>query len=284
MVTVNSLSGGKTSSYLAVHHPADVEMFAMVCIDDHNAGRWLKRNKKLLQYANDKLERFIPIYGEFKATSEDPIIIQTMMQLEQKIGREITWVRGKSFEKMIADRGALPNQAWRFCTTDLKLIPIFEHCYMRYGEDVKMRLGIRWDEAERAETITNDFKFPFSCNLYGDRRQNWETVEWRNVDYPLIADKVTNYSVNQYWNGQNIIFPDDSNCSNCFWKDYQQLRKNFDNERTAPVMSWALVQEVVKDNTFKKEMSLLETSKIGIQMDFTFGTGAEGCKSGWCRG
>jgi diphthamide synthase (EF-2-diphthine--ammonia ligase) len=34
--TINSLSGGKTSSYLAVHYPADIEVFAVVCIDDHN--------------------------------------------------------------------------------------------------------------------------------------------------------------------------------------------------------------------------------------------------------
>lgn len=283
--TVNSLSGGRTSSYLSVHYPADVEIFSMVCIDDHNAGRWLKSNKKFLQYANDKLERYIPIYGEFKATAEDPIIIKTMMQLEQKIGREIIWVRGKSFEQMILDHGALPNQYWRFCTTDLKLIPIFEYCYLKYGEDVLMRLGIRYDESERAETITNDFKFPFSCNLYGERRQNWKTVEWRNVEYKLIEDKITNYKINQYWNDDSsFVFPKDSNCQHCFWKEYQQLRKNFDNERSKPVMQWAAIQEVIKDNTFKKELSLLKTQKISLQMDFNFGTGAEGCKSGWCRG
>lgn len=29
MKTVNSLSGGKTSSYIAVHYPADIEVFAL---------------------------------------------------------------------------------------------------------------------------------------------------------------------------------------------------------------------------------------------------------------
>ncbi|PAM96814.1 hypothetical protein B4N84_00250, partial [Flavobacterium sp. IR1] len=75
---------------MAVHFPADVEMFSMVCIEDQNAaGGWLKRRKDLMRYANDKLERFAPVFGEFKATAEDPSIIQTMMELEQKIGREI---------------------------------------------------------------------------------------------------------------------------------------------------------------------------------------------------
>jgi len=36
MKTVNSLSGGKTSAYLAAHFPADLDVFALVCIDDHN--------------------------------------------------------------------------------------------------------------------------------------------------------------------------------------------------------------------------------------------------------
>lgn len=282
MKTVNSLSGGKTSSYKAVHYPADVEMFSMVCIENHNAAGWLRRDKKALQYANDKLEKFIPFYGEFRATAEDPIIIYTMMQLEQKIGREITWVRGMSFENMINKTSVLPNQYWRFCTTYLKLIPIFEYCYMNFGNDVLMRLGIRHDEQERAQTINNKFEFPVSCNTYGQKRQNWEEVEWRNVEYPLIVDGVTNYHVNQYWQKKNdVIFPDDSNCQMCFWKDVQQLRKNFD--KNPSIMFWAAIQEYMKDATFKKEMGLIDVKDIGLQLDFNFGTGAENCKSGFCR-
>ena len=285
MKTVNSLSGGHTSSYLAVHYPADVELFSMVCVDDHNVGRWLKYNKDLLRYANEKLERYIPFYGEFKATAEDPVIIQTMMNLEQKIGREIVWVRGDSFETMIKNKKGLPNQQWRFCTTILKLMPIFEYCYTKYGDDILMRLGIRYDEEERANTIDNTFDFPFSCNLHGQRRQNWKKVEWRNVEFPLIKNKVFHKQVHDFWrNNTDVTFADDSNCQMCFWKDFQQLRKNFDNERTKPIMQWAGVTEDIKGATFKKEMSILDTANIGLQQSFVFGTGAEGCKSGWCRG
>lgn len=285
MIKVNSLSGGYTSSYLAMHYPADVELFSLVCIDDHNAGKWLKSNKDLLQYANDKLQNFVPVYGEFRATAEDPIIIKTMMDLEQKLGREIIWVRGKSFEKMIADQTALPNQYWRFCTTFLKLIPIFEYCYPRFGNDVLMRLGIRYDEKERVKTIDTSFDFPISCNLYGQNRQNWETVTWRNLDFPLVNDKILHKDTRDYWNNEkDVVFAEDSNCQFCFWKDYQQIRKNFDNDRSTSVMYWAGITEDIKGSTFKKEMSILDSSKIGLQLDFQFGTGAEGCKSGWCRG
>ena len=34
MKTVNSLSGGKTSSYIAIHYPADYNVFALVHSDD----------------------------------------------------------------------------------------------------------------------------------------------------------------------------------------------------------------------------------------------------------
>lgn len=33
MITINSLSGGKTSSYMAAHYPADYNIFALVRIE-----------------------------------------------------------------------------------------------------------------------------------------------------------------------------------------------------------------------------------------------------------
>jgi hypothetical protein len=34
LTTVNSISGGKSSCYMALHYPADVNLFAVVCIDE----------------------------------------------------------------------------------------------------------------------------------------------------------------------------------------------------------------------------------------------------------
>ena len=33
MLTVNSISGGATSAYMAVHYPADHNIFCLVCAD-----------------------------------------------------------------------------------------------------------------------------------------------------------------------------------------------------------------------------------------------------------
>lgn len=87
MKTVNSLSGGKTSSYIAVHYPADYDVFALCCIDSHNAGRSI--DSKMKQRVNDKLQKYCSHYPEFVATSEDSKILQVMFDLEQMTGREI---------------------------------------------------------------------------------------------------------------------------------------------------------------------------------------------------
>ena len=58
-----------------------------------------------------------------------------------------------------------------------------------------------------------------------------------------------------------------------------QLRKNFDNNKS--VILWAGIQEEIRGNKFKKEISMLEASRIGLQQDFIFGTGS-GCNSGEC--
>ena len=281
MISVNSLSGGKTSSYLAVHHPADLEIFSMVCIEDHNAAGILKRRKDLVLYANEKLERFIPVYGEFKATAEDPMIIQTMMELEQKLGREIVWVRDRSFETLIKEKKYIPNRDARFCTTELKMKPVFEHCYLEIGQEVEMRLGYRFDEMERKHRATEDFKFPYSCNLYGKRRQNHKSIKWRTCSFPLI-DKapVIHPQIQNYWeNNPSVSFSADSNCQFCFWKDPQQKLKNFKNN--SAIMYWGAIQEEIIGSTFAKSMSLLNNSSIGEQIDFVFGTGT-GCSSGMC--
>lgn len=281
--TINSLSGGPTSSYLASNYVADVDIFAMVCIDNHNAAGSLRFNKKWLQYANDKLSRYIPQFGEFRATAEDPIIIQTMIELEQKIGREITWVRGISFDNLIHESNFIPNQIKSFCTTRMKMDPIFEYCYLNFGTDIEMRLGIRYDEPERLSSITDVYKFPVSCNLYGMGRQNHQTIVWRKLSFPLQVDKIMHPHITIYWNSQgDVVFADDTNCQMCFWKPEQQLRKNF--EKNTQTMLWAAVIEDLIGSSFKKENTLLHIKELGLQLDFNFGTGAEGCKSGYCGG
>ncbi len=283
MKTVNSLSGGKTSSYIGVHYPADYDVFALCCIDSHNAGRQIDRQTR--QRVNDRLEKHCPQYGEFVATSEDPKVLTTVFDLEQKIGREIIWLRGDSWETMIAEKKAIPNKGMRFCTTVMKIKPIFEFLYLQGVLPVEMRIGFRYDEMERTEKFSTTFQYATHCEYQEKSNRwihRWKDLEWRVGRFPLIEDKILHYHIKQYWQQhQDIDFPEDSNCLNCYWKPFQQLRKNFDSH--PEIMQWSKIMEDMMERRFKKEHSFHEIQRMGIQEEFVFGTGA-GCQAGFCVG
>jgi len=268
MKTINSLSGGKTSSYLAVHYPADYNVFALVRIDDTKCK---PKDDKLIQMVSDK------IGIDFIATAESDKTLKVIFDLEQILGKQIIWVTGKSFEKVNKEKTGgkgLPNQQWRFCTTEMKLRPIFDWWFKNINQKIKMGIGFRYDEKERAEKFSESFK-----GIVGKRKtQNkWQEIEWREGYFPLIKDKITHYPIYKWALNSGINFPEDSNCVGCFHKQFQQLRKNWDDEPLK--MQWFSDQE--KKHTWKKEMSFKQIKKIGKQLDFIYG-GGSGCQAGFC--
>ena len=54
MITVNSLSGGKTSSYMAVHFPADIELFSLVRTSDLSCKF---KDDSIRKIVEDKIEK-----------------------------------------------------------------------------------------------------------------------------------------------------------------------------------------------------------------------------------
>lgn len=98
MKKVNSLSGGKTSSYIAANYPADYNVFSLVRTDDKNC---LFPDKKIRQIVSDKIGK------EFIGTLEEDAIIYTMLDLEQFIGKKINWVSGITFDEVVKGVGYL---------------------------------------------------------------------------------------------------------------------------------------------------------------------------------
>ena len=92
LITVNGVSGGKTSAYIAKNYPADHNVFALVRTDDKNC---LFPDAKIRQIVSDR------IGTEFIGTLEENAIIYTMLDLEQFIGQKIDWVTGKTFDEII---------------------------------------------------------------------------------------------------------------------------------------------------------------------------------------
>lgn len=282
MLTINSLSGGKTSSYMALHYPADYNLFSLVCIDDV---RCKPKDKSLSIKVNEKFDKYgyIDKYGEFIATAEDDKIILVMLELEQMLGREIIWVRGDSFDVVNKKHNNIvPNMARRYCTTDMKMFPMASFIYEKIMPTYEMmpvfsNVGFRYDEEHRAkkerELVTK--------LIVGKRKtQNkWAEIMWGIANYPLIYDKITHYHIKKFWDSKHLDFQEDSNCIGCFWKDVQQLRKNWDNHTEK--MEWFSDQERKTNYNYKSKITYDAIKNIGLQQDFFFGTGS-GCQAGFC--
>lgn len=259
---------------MSVHYPADYEIFSLVRID---ADYCKPKDESIVKYASEKLGI------DFIATAESDKTLYVMRDLEQLIGREIIWVSGPSFDELIKKRRALPNMMQRFCTSEMKLMPIAEWWLKTIGEKIKMRVGFRYDEKERATRFRTETKLKIGKHSNGNNK--WANFEWREGEFPLIENRITHYPVYQWAKSTDLVFPEDSNCVGCFWKPIQQLRKNWEDEplkmRWFSEMEKANFSKRTKVQKWKNEADYEQIKSIGLQQDFFFGTGS-GCQAGFC--
>ncbi len=89
MKTVTSISGGKTSAYIAANYPSDALVFSLV-----------RTNDKKLLFKDSGVRKMVSdrIGCEFIGTLEYDTIVYTMLDLEQFLGKRIDWVTGLPFE------------------------------------------------------------------------------------------------------------------------------------------------------------------------------------------
>ena len=279
MKTVNSISGGKTSSYLAKHFPADINIFSLVRIDDKD-NLWMKgKDEKIRQIVSDKLGK------EFIGTAEMDEIIYTILDLEQFIGAEITWVTGKSFEEIIKQNyGYLPNKMTRYCTVEMKLKPIFNWLQQNTELPVEMRIGFRPNEISRAETVlkrADENGIEFFNTIIGKRKtQNkWGLVPYRKVTFPLIENNIQKDIIYNYWNDKNIRFAYRNNCVGCV--NRQPLMISHMASKDLDKVKWFEKQETKTGNRFLSDVSFNQILKFGTQSSF-FDDDFNECDSGFC--
>lgn len=105
MISVTSVSGGRTSGYMALHYPTDYNIFSLCRIEDVQCRPW---DKKLIQYVEDKIQM------PFIATIESDLTLYVLIQLEQDLGKDIVWVTGPTYEQVIRNSNTagdyLPNR------------------------------------------------------------------------------------------------------------------------------------------------------------------------------
>ena len=279
MKTVNSLSGGKTSSYIAANYPADYNVFSLVRTDDKKC---MFPDAKIRQQVSDRLGT------EFIGTLEEDTIIYTMLDLEQFIGSKIDWVTGKTFDKSIikTKKGTkfLPNKMARYCTTELKTMPILYWMYDVIKEPVIMRFGYRANETRRAvkmmdKTDPEGFtKVKATFTTLKDGRNSWGEYRYCKPEFPLIDDNIYKDTIEQFWKDKDVRFAYMNNCVGCWWRSPLLLKKM--HNKHPEKMQWFADQETSKSK-WRSDVRYSEIIKWKTQTEL-FDNDFNECDSGHC--
>lgn len=280
MKTINSLSGGKTSSYIAVHYPADYNVFALVRTNDKNC---LFPDAKIRQIVSDK------IGTEFIGTLEEDTIIYTMLDLEQFIGKKIDWVTGKTFDEIIVrgDKKYLPNVTIRFCTIEMKLDPINKWWWDNIQETVEMRIGFRANEIIRAGRMNekcdknNILWQKFVVGQHESGRNKWKNFPMRIPKFPLIENPTFKDKIEEYWKDKPVRFAYLNNCVGCFHRNEILLNKMCRKQPNK--MQWFIDQELTSNSLrgWKMGITYEKIKNYKMQTEL-FDEDFNDCDSGYC--
>ena len=276
MKTVTSISGGRTSAYLGANYHSDNMVFSLVRTSDKSV-RF--KDKKIAQIVADKIQT------GFVGTLEDDAIIYTVLDLEQFLGRSIDWVTGVTFDQLIKNKSQyLPNIASRFCTTELKIRPIFHWWHDTIGEPIIMNIGFRANEKSRADKMilkTNkDGLSTFSATFekHPSGRNKWKTIAWRKPEFPLVEGFVYSGDVQKFWKNKPVRFAKYNNCVGCFHRSAMFLNEMSKADETT--FDWFVNQEESNKGFFKKNLSYKKIKKSNFTQKLD--VESEGCGSGFC--
>lgn len=279
MKTVNSISGGKTSAYIAKHYPADINIFSLVRIEDTD-NLWMKgKDEQTRQLISDRLGK------EFIGTAEMDEIIYTILDLEQFIGQEIKMITGDTFEEVIKrNYNYLPNKMTRYCTVEMKLKPIFNYLKENTELPVEMRIGFRPNEIKRAEGVLaraepNGIEYFDTIVGKSGTRNKWGKVPYRMCKFPLIENNISKDTIYSYWQDKPVRFAYRNNCVGCV--NRQPLMISHMASKDIDKVKWFEKQEIKTGNRFLSDVSFTKILNFGTQATF-FDDDFNECDSGFC--
>jgi len=289
VTTINSISGGASSAYMAAHYPADYDIFCLVCTDQKEAA---PKDQGLLREIQNRVPGFV-------ASRELDHTLKLVLDLEQLIQRPILWLTAKqgqneprgldrdggwlpttmTYDRVLCGKGRgaqLPNKSSRFCTEELKWLPSIWWRYLNLPEEpVVMNVGLRADEDARVHKRLEKCdraSIPLSCSLKS-RKQSWHhKYLWREQDFPMWRDGITKAEhINPFWRSKGWQCPGmdgpdqclaraSSNCDRCFFKRIPELWAMAD---LYPDRSdWWPQQELKAGATFITGLSYTEIDNI----------------------
>lgn len=281
MKTMNSISGGKTSAYIAANFPADYNVFSLVRINDMNA-----------KFKDDKIRQMIEdrIQAPFIATTEDDMIVYTILDLEQFIGSPITWVTGPTFDEITTNKiGSiyLPNKSQRFCTIKMKIEPMFKWWIETIGEPIETRIGFRANETRRANNMIERcdenglISYKWTFEKLPDGRNKWENVPYQKPRFPLIEQNIFKDTIETFWIDKPVRFAWMNNCVGCFHRSPILLKKMF--EKHPEKLEWFARRERESENNAKwrSDVTYDKINSWRPQMEL-FDEDFNECDSGYC--
>jgi hypothetical protein len=217
------------------------------------------------------------------------MIIYTMLDLEQYIGRPITWVTGKTFDEITTrkDKVYLPNKVQRFCTVEMKIEPMFYWWAENIGEPIETRIGFRANEMRRAKNMLErcnedgltEFKATFEKHPSG--RNKWENVPYQKPAFPLIEAGLFKDTIEQFWKDKPVRFAWMNNCVGCFHKQPLLLKKMW--EKHPNKLEWFAKRERESINgaTWRSDITYDEVKEWNSQFEL-FDDDFNECDSGYC--
>lgn len=144
---------------------------------------------------------------------------------------------GEPFAALIAARSYLPNPVTRFCTSDLKVLPMRKAMKARGLPDYVTVLGIRADEPRRVSRLRADLD--------------------RDISMPLAEAGISQPEIMRWWSEQafDLRLPNNDpafgNCDLCFLKGMARVERVIRHDPS--LADWWVEQETRREARFRKD-------------------------------
>ena len=243
-----SFSGGRSSAYL-LHQilEANSGLPESAVVTFANTGREMPETLDFVQECQHRWGVKIH-WLEYSRESK---------KLYKEVNYQNASRQGEPFEVLIKKRQYLPNIAARFCTTELKILPMkrFLTKQMQWKKWV-CAVGLRADESHRAKTESKD---------------RWSYL------YPMIKASVTKQEIKTFWQRQSFDLKlsnasgstPKGNCDFCFLKS-ESILATMAREHPDRV-EWWVNMERHAGSTFRKGRDLREFVEfVNRQQDWVF--------------
>jgi 3'-phosphoadenosine 5'-phosphosulfate sulfotransferase (PAPS reductase)/FAD synthetase len=246
--TCISFSGGRTSAYMLYKvleaHQMSLPEDAVVCFA--NTG---KEDEATLKFVHDCSTHWnVPIvWLEYTDAEESK-------DRWKQVTFETASRNGEPFEAMIARKKFLPNSVMRFCTTELKIVPIAKYMASIGCDEFETFAGIRADEPKRVVKLRQSLHAPLAT--MGVTQADVQSF-WKAQDFDLglkFQDKVTPLG----------------NCDLCFMKGGNQVMSII-RQHPERAIWWAKQEEAINGRFSKDRAGYAEMMNFAKDQTDFFG-------------